>query len=382
MRYIVFLLIPGIAMAQESVGAWEEEVVGVGETGTYNLTGNLSLWGIGTSVDTTIEPLYMHRVELAFDMTFGSWLSGVVRLQSWGAEDAYNRFNIPEAYAEAYLSDWFSLRAGKQLLIYGNGLVWSDRLKGYPALSLLFGDKVYLNIHALYTEPVAIGETPSWMAGANGGAWFGPLGFSLYALSRPTPSANDKYDLWAGGRGELKWGILSLALEGADYISDTISVVSGLGIAELARGSFGLGAALFTIDPKWVNPFGQNIAYSYDEIGWGGIGEAFTFGLAPDPFLRGLSDISAVNAHASYGRYLEFLRPDLNMMTRVDYYRLASAFTADSSRGIGNEFDISFVFEVKDAVKFGLSGGYLMAEEGYEDAVSVRAWLAKEFVFE
>ncbi|MEO0249511.1 MAG: hypothetical protein ABIN58_08215, partial [candidate division WOR-3 bacterium] len=163
MKYISLFLIAGTAMAQEGVGTWEEEVVGVGESGSYNLTGNLSLWALGTSVDTVIKPLYMHRVELGFDMTFSSWLFGFVRFQSWGAENTYDRFNIPEAYAEAYFTDWFSLRAGKQLLFYGNGLVWSDRLKGYPALSLLFGDNIRLNIHALYTEPAAIGENPSWM---------------------------------------------------------------------------------------------------------------------------------------------------------------------------------------------------------------------------
>ncbi len=369
-------------MAQEGVGIWEEEVVGVGESGSYNLTGNLSLWGIGTSVDTVIKPLYMHRVELGFDMTFGAWLFGFVRLQSWGSEVAYDGFNIPEAYAEAYFSDWFSLRAGKQLLFYGDGLVWSDRLKGYPALSLLFGDNIRLNIHGVYTDPTAIGENPSWMAGANGGAGLGPLYLSLYALSRPTPLVDGKYDLWAGGRAELKFGVLSVAAEGADYISDTIKAISGLATAEIAHGSFGVGGAVFTIDPLWVNAFGQNIVYSYDRVGWGGIGDAFTFVYAPDPFLRGLVDVSAINAHASYGRYLDFLRPDLIMIARFDYYMLSSAFTADSSVGIGNEFDLSFAFEVTKVVRFGLSGGYLMADENIEDAVALRAWLAKDFSFE
>jgi len=382
MRYIAFLLIAGTAMAQEGVGTWEEEVVGVAETGAYNLTGNLSLWGIGTSVDTLRQPLYMHRVELGFDMTFGSWLFGFVRLQSWGAEGSYDRFVIPEAYAEAYFADWFSLRAGKQLLFYGDGLVWSDRLKGYPALSLLFGDNIRLNLHALYTEPAAIGESPSWMAGANGGAGFGPSYLSIYALTRPTPLVNDRYDLWAGGRAEVKFGWLSLAAEGADFMSDTVSAVSGLATVEIAHSSFGLGGAVFTIDPLWVNAFGQNIVYGYDQVGWGGIGDAFTFAYAPNPFLTGLSDISAINAHASYSRYLDFLRPDLMMTTRFDYYMLASAFTADSSSKIGNEFDLSFVFEVTKVVKFGLSGGYLMAEEGLDDALSIRAWLAKDFSFD
>ncbi len=376
------LLVAGTAMAQEGVGTWEEEVVGVGESGSYNLTGNLSLWGVGTSVDTVTKPLYMHRVELGFDMTFGSWLFGFVRLQSWGAENAYDRFVIPEAYAEAYFAEWFSMRAGKQLLFYGDGLVWSDRLRGYPALSLLFGNNIHLNLHALYTEPAAIDEISSWMAGANGGADIGPLYLSLYALSRPTPLVDDRYDLWAGGRAELKFGILSLAAEGADYISDTVSAISGLATAEIMHSSFGLGGAVFTIDPLWVNAFGQNIVYGYDRVGWGGIGEAFTFAYAPDPFLRGLADISAINAHASYGRYLDFLRPDLLMTARFDYYMLSSALTADSYVGIGNEFDLSFVFEVTKVVKFGLSGGYLMAVENREDAVAIRAWLAKDFSFE
>jgi|GEM_PF-1873270 len=382
MRYIAFLLVAGTAMAQEGVGTWEEEVVGVAETGTYNLTGNLSLWGIGVSVDTIKQPLYMHRVELGFDMTFGSWLFGFVRLQSWGAEGDYDRFVIPEAYAEAYFADWFSLRAGKQLLFYGDGLVWSDRLKGYPAISLLFGDNIRLNLHALYTEPPVIGARPSWMAGANSGAGLGPLYLSIYALSRPTPLLKDRYDLWAGGRAEVKLSWLNLAAEGADYMSDTVSALSGLATFEIARGSFGVGGAVFSIDPLWVNAFGQNIVYSYDQVGWGGIGEAFTFAYAPDPFLRGLADISAINAHASYSRYLDFLRPDLMMTARLDYYTLASAFTSDSSSRIGNEFDLSLVFDVTRLVRFGLSGGYLMAEDGRADALSVRAWLAKDFSFE
>lgn len=382
MRYLSLFLILGTVLAQEGVGTWEEEVVGVGETGAYNLTGNLSLWGVGTSVDTLKQPLYMHRVELGFDMTFGAWLFGFVSLQSWGAENTYDRFNIPEAYAEAYFADWFSLRAGKQLIFYGDGLVWSDRLKGYPALSLLFGDNIRLNLHALYTEPAAIGETPSWMAGANGGAGLGPLYFSIYALTRPTPLLDNQYDLWAGGRAEVKFGFLSLVAEGADYMSDTISAISGLATVDLAHSSFGLGGAAFTIDPFWVNAFGQNIVYGYDQVGWGGIGDAYTFTYAPNPFLMGLADISAINAHASYGRYLDFLRPDLMMTTRVDYYMLASAFTADSSVSIGNEFDLSFVFDITKIVKFGLSGGYLMSGENLDDAIAVRTWLIKDFSFE
>jgi len=70
------------------------------------------------------------------------------------------------------------------------------------------------------------------------------------------------------------------------------------------------------------------------------------------------------------------------MTARLDYYTLASAFTSDSSSRIGNEFDLSLVFDVTRLVRFGLSGGYLIAEDGRADALSVRAWLAKDFSFE
>ena len=386
MKHSIIILLVGMAMAQPEegeIGTIEEHVIAVSEGGSYNIMGNLSLWGVASSNGDSLLPYYMHRVELGFDMTFDSWLFGFVRLQSWGNEMNYNSLNIPEAYVEAYFADWFSFRGGKQLLTYCNGLTWSDIRRGYPAVSLLFGDNISLNLHGIYTAPAAIGENPSWMAGGIGGAGLGPVYLSVYGLVRPTPLDTVHTDIWAGGELELAHSFFRLSLEGASFSRDTVNAISGVATADLTASAFNIGVGLMELDSAWVNPFGQSPRLYYDERGWGGPGEVYTFTYAADPFLDGAENLSAINAHIGYSHYLDFIRPDLMLNARVDYFRLASALTNDSLLTIGDEIDLALNFSVPKTVNFGLVGGYLMASDSaYKDGYAVRAWIAKDFFFE
>ena len=387
MRYLSLLLMFGVVLAQEDqdegVGSFQESVYAVGAPGSYNIMGNLSMWGVGSAMGDSSRLLYMHRVEVDLDMTFDSWLFGFVKAQSWAFDMDYSDFHIPEAYMEAYFADWFSTRMGKQLLFYGDGLIWSDRLEGPPALSLLFGNNFFLNAHFIYSAPQLITDKASLMTGGAAGGNLGPVYLALDGLYKPSASDTGQPDIWAGLIAELDHHPFDLALEGGYYQRDTLNAMAFCLRADVEPGPFVIGASALSLDPRWSNPFNQAPVMYYNERGWGTPGDVYTFGVVRAPFFGSVRDLGAANAHLGYNTYLDFIKPDLVLMTRLDIYAFSSSFTGDSSYSVGNEADLSLHFSVTKTVDFGLTAGYFMASDStLDDGYSVRTWVAKDFYFE
>ncbi len=370
--------------SDEAVGNFQETVYAVGEAGSYNIMGNLSMWGTGTSMGDSSDVFYMHRAEVALDMTFDSWLFGFIKAQSWGAGDITEGFHIPEAYIEAYFADWFSARMGKQLLFYGDGLVWSDRLLGPPTASVLLGEKVFLNAHFIYMKPKVITDKATVMSGSVAGVNIGPFYAALEGLYKPASVDTGQADIWAGANMELDKHPFDISLELGYHSVDTLNNISACFRADMEPGPFNIGVSGVMLDQNWVNPFDQNPVMYYDERGWGALGDVFTFGYLQDPFMFKFNDITSLNLHLAYDKYLDFIKPDLMLKTRLDVYSMSTAITGDSTTSIGNEADLGLHFTVTKTVDMGVVAGYFMANEDYglDNGYSLRLWVAKDFYFE
>ncbi len=330
------------------VGTIEEEVVAVKEEGTYNLGGNLSFWAWGT--DSLSGE--MGRAKLDFDLTFGSWLSGFVSLEHWGSFSG--GVDLREAYLEGYFG-LLSVRAGKQLLFYGEGTLFSDRIGGYPAVSALLGDKVWLNVHGIYLE--------GWQLGADAGLSVGPLSVELTGLKVSDSS-------WAGARAEVETGLLSAAAEASAELSDSAALCALAHLA-LERWPFSLGGGYLLIDSAYSKPFPEGPTYADGANGWWGFGDAFTFSYLRNPFWLGVSGVQAGFGWASYSRYLDFIKPDLVLTVRLDGFYFQKPVDAP-------EVDLSVILEELKVVKGGITGGFLASDPSF---YSVRAWVQKSFYF-
>ena len=327
----------------------EEEVVAVRGEGTYNLGGDLSFWALGS--DTAGQ--YLARARLDFDLTFGSWLSGFVSAERWGGF-GLGGLDFREAYLEAYFG-LFTLRAGKQLLFYGEGTLFSDRIGGYPAVSALVGDKVWLNLHGVYLS--------GWQLGADAGFTAGPFSLELMGL-RVSDST------WGGVRAELGAGPLSVAAEASSEVSDSFAL-SALAHAGFERWPFSVGGGYLLIDSAFSKPFPEGPTYADGAAGWWGFGDAFTFSYLQNPFWLGVSGVQAGFGWASYSHYLDFVKPDLVLTARLDAFYYTEPLQAP-------EFDLSLILEELKVAKGGVTGSYLASDPS---RWAVKLWLQKSFYF-
>ncbi len=327
----------------------EEEVVAVKGEGSYNLGGNLSFWAWGT--DSLSSQL--GRAKLDFDLTFGSWLSGFVSLEHWGSFSGAG-IDLREAYLEGYFG-LFSLRAGRQLLFYGEGTLFSDRAGGYPAVSALIGDKVWLNLHGIYLG--------GWQLGADAGLSAGPFSLELMGL-RVSDST------WAGARAELGAGPLSAAAEASAEASDSMALCA-LAHLGFEKQPFSVGGGYLLIDSAYSKPFPEGPTYSDGATGWWGFGDAFTFSYLQNPFWADVSGVQAGFGWASFSKYLDFIKPDLLLTVRLDGFYFQKPVEAP-------ELDLSLILEELKLVKGGITGAYLASDPSH---YSVRAWVQKSFYF-